>query len=181
MSFYKIKDIPKDERPRERLVQEGSSNLSDKELLAIVLRTGIKSKNAADLALEVLKKYSLEDFKQITINELTSINGIGTTKAIQILASVELGKRIFLKRQKELKRLTNAKVIWEDMRYLFSDLKQECFYCLYFNNTQQLIERKLLFMGTINRSTIHPREIFKEAYRLSASSIICMHNHPSGN
>ena len=82
----------------------------------------------------------------------------------------------------ELKqKLRNAKEIWEDSKYLFNGLKQECFYALYFNNKQELIERKLLFMGTINKSIIHPREIFKEAYRLSASSIVCMHNHPSND
>lgn len=181
MSCYKMKDIPLSERPRERLLEEGSKNLTNKELLAIILRTGTKNKNATDLALEILKKYQLSDLKQITINELLNINGIGQTKATQIIATIELGKRIFLNKPIGLKKLTNAKSIWEDMKYLFSNLEQECFYCLYFNNNQQLIERKLLFMGTINKSTIHPREIFKEAYRLSASSIVCMHNHPSNN
>lgn len=80
-----------------------------------------------------------------------------------------------------LKKLTNPKAIWEDTKYLFNNQKQEQFYCLYFNNQHQLIERKLLFMGTINKSIVHPREVFKEAYKLSASSIICLHNHPSGN
>lgn len=177
---YKIKDLPISERPRERLKEIGVTNLSNKELLSIILKTGTKDKNVGDLALDILKKYSLEDFKSLTISELTKIKGVGEVKAIELLASIELGKRIFLKESKKLKKLDSPKVIWEATRYLFSGLKQECFYALYFNTKQELITKKLLFMGTINQSTIHPREIFKEAYRVSASSIICMHNHPTG-
>ncbi len=78
-------------------------------------------------------------------------------------------------------RYTNPKDIFESVRYLFAGKKQECFYALYFNQKQELLERKLLFMGTVNRSVVHPREVFKEAYLLSASSVICIHNHPSGD
>lgn len=180
MSF-KIKEIPERERPRERLKLVGCSNLTDKELLAIILKTGSKNKNVTDLAIEVLNNYNFNELREITIEELTKIKGIGEVKAIELLATIELGKRIFLKRTKQLKKLSTPKIIWEDSRYLFFNLKQEHFYCLYFNNKQELIERKLLFMGTINQSITHPREIFKEAYKISASSIICMHNHPSGD
>ena len=179
---YKVKDIPKDERPRERFLNVGVNNLSNQELLAIILKTGTKNNNVKEVALDLLNSYSLEDLKNITVNNLTKIKGIGTVKAIELLSSIELGKRIFLNQKKiKLKKLNNAYEIWQDSRYLFSGVKQEYFYCLYFNNKQELIERKLLFMGTINKSITHPREIFKEAYRLSASSIICMHNHPSGD
>ena len=109
------------------------------------------------------------------------IKGIGEVKAIELLASIELGKRILLKDVKKLEILDNPKIIWESSRYLLNDKKQEYFYCLYFDNKQRLIERKLLFMGTINRSITHMREIFKEAYKLSASSIVCIHNHPSND
>lgn len=178
---YRVKDIPVSERPRERLIEVGSSNLSDSELLAIILKTGSKNKSVTDLAIDLLNKFELVDLKDASINNLTSIKGIGEVKAIELLAAIELGRRIFLKKSNKLKKLKNAKAIWEDSKYLFDGVKQEYFYCLYFNNRQELIERKLLFMGTINKSIIHPREIFKEAYRLSASSIICMHNHPSND
>lgn len=178
---YKIKEVPKSERPRERLKEVGSKNLSDSELLSIILKTGTYNKSVSDLSLDILKNYSLTDLKDISINNLTNIKGIGEVKAMELLASIELGRRIFLKSTKKLKKLKNAKEIWEDSKYLFNGVKQECFYCLYFNNRQELIERKLLFMGTINQSITHPREIFKEAYRLSASSIVCMHNHPSND
>lgn len=179
--YYKIKDIPEEERPRERLKMVGASNLTDKELLAIILKTGTKNYNVNDIALEILKKYSLQDLVEITISELMKIKGVGEVKALELVSAIELGKRIYIKQKSNLKKLTNPKDIWEYTKYLFFNQKQELFYCLYFNNQQELIERKLLFMGTINKSIAHPREVFKEAYRLSASSIICLHNHPSGN
>ena len=179
--MYKIKDLPIEERPRERLLNVGVNNLSDKEMLSIILKTGIIGKNVEDLAIELLNNYSLIDLKNITINDLLKIKGIGKTKAIELIASIELGKRIFLKESKKLIKLDNAKSIWEDSKYLFDGLKQEYFYCYYFNNKQELIERKLMFMGTINNAGVHTREIFKEAYLLSAATIVCLHNHPSND
>lgn len=181
MSKYKIKEIPKNERPREKLKELGVSNLTNKELLAIILKTGTKNKNVEDLALEILNKYKLNELKEISINELIKIKGIGEVKAIEIITAIELGKRIFSYPKKELKTFHNPKEIWKYYKYLFIDKKQELFYCLYFDNKQRIIGKKLLFIGTINQSIIHPREIFKEAYKLSASSIICLHNHPSND
>ena len=113
MSF-KIKEIPERERPRERLKLVGCSNLTDKELLAIILKTGSKNKNVTDLAIEVLNNYNFNELREITIEELTKIKGIGEVKAIELLATIELGKRIFLKRTKQLKKLSTPKIIWED-------------------------------------------------------------------
>ncbi len=177
----KIKDIPLTERPRERLKEVGGANLTNKELLSIIIKTGTKNKNVSDLALELLKEYDLLDFKDLSLEDLTKINGIGEIKALEILATIEFGKRIFLKESKKLKKLENPKAIWESSKYLFDNLKQEYFYCYYFNNKQELIERKLIFMGTINQATTHTREIFKEAYKVSATSIVCLHNHPSND
>ena len=179
--MYKIKEIPKKERPRERLKEVGVENLSDKELISIILKTGTKEKNVSDLALELLNKYSLSDLKNITINNLIKIKGIGEVKAIELISSIELGKRIFLKEKTKKKELTSPKEIYEYTKYLFHNKKQEYFYALYFNSKQQLLSTKLLFIGTINQSITHPREVFKEAYLLSASSIICLHNHPSND
>lgn len=178
---YTIKDFPLEERPREKVKQYGINNVTNKELLSIILKTGTKSINVADLALSILKKYKLHELKDVTITELTKIKGIGEVKAIELLAAIELGKRINYKTEEKKKKLNNPEVIFQEMRYLFIDKKQELFYCLYLNEKQELIERKLLFMGTVNKSITHPREVFKEAYRLSASSIICMHNHPSND
>ena len=179
--MYRIKEIPKEERPRERLKEVGVEQLTNVEILSIILKTGTKNKNVKDLAIDILNHYDLNKLKDISINDLMKIKGIGEVKAIELLASIELGKRILLKDVKKLEILDNPKIIWESSRYLLNEKKQEYFYCLYFDNKQRLIERKLLFMGTINRSITHMREIFKEAYKLSASSIVCIHNHPSND
>lgn len=179
----KLKEIPKNERPRERLINDGADKLSNEELIAIILKNGTKNKSVKELSLEILREYkNINNLKNISIEKLQSIKGIGMVKAIELVAVIELGKRIFLSNNiSNNKRLLSSKEIWEDTKYLFNGKKQEYFYCLYFNNKQELIERKLLFMGTINRSVVHPREVFKEAYLHSASNIICMHNHPSGD
>lgn len=178
-----FKEVPQEERPREKLLKYGRENLSDSELLAIILKTGTKDCNVNELAIKTLKELNgIENLKYISFNALTSIKGIGKTKAIELLTLSELSKRINKKEDKKNKiRYTNSKLIYENNKYLFEDKMQEYFYCLYLNTKKELIERKLLFMGTLNRSVVHPREIFKEAYRLSASSIICIHNHPSGD
>lgn len=178
---YKIKDFPKSERPREKVKEYGISNVTDKDLLSIILKTGTKNQNVSDLALTILTEYPITTFKDLNISMLKKIKGIGEVKAIELLAAIELGKRLNYKQNISRKKLNNPKAIWEDTRYLFIDKKQELFYCLYFNEKQELIERKLLFMGTINKSITHPREVFKEAYKLSASGIVCMHNHPSND
>ena len=181
MSNYRIKDIPINERPRERLKEVGPNNLTNIELLSIILKSGTKNINVRDLSIEILKRYNLLDLKDISINDLINIKGIGETKAIELIASIELGKRIFLKETKKLIKLDDPIKIWESSRYIFNGKKQELFYCYYFNTKQELIEKKLLFIGTINSSVTHIREVFKEAYKVSASYIVCLHNHPSND
>lgn len=179
----KLKEIPNSERPREKLLKYGKENLTDSELLAIILKTGPKGENVCDLSIKLLKEIKkLENLKNMNMETLTNIKGIGTTKAIELLAITELSKRIYYQKDENPKeKYTKPELIYKNNKYLFDNLKQEHFYCLYLNSNKQLIERKLLFMGTINQSLVHPREIFKEAYNLSASSIICMHNHPNGS
>ena len=178
---YKIKELPITERPRERLKLVGRENLSDKELLAIIIKTGTKERNVTDLALEILTKHPIESLKNISLNKLMQIKGIGEVKAIEILACIELGKRIYIKQNKELNRLQNAKEIYLATRHLFINKEQEYLYALYFNTKRKLLETKLLFIGTVNESIVHPREVFKEAYNLSATYIVCIHNHPSND
>ena len=179
----KIKDIPLSERPRERLIEYGSSNLSNEELLAIILKHGTKNKSAKELGSDLLHSVTnISDFQSLTLEKLINIRGIGQAQALTLLSCIELGKRIFLKKNYDKKYvLNNASKIYEYMKYLLDNKKQEYFYCLYVNSRKELIERKLLFMGTVNYSSVHPREIFKHAYLNSASGIICVHNHPSGD
>ena len=179
----KIKEMKQSERPRERLIEYGSNNLSNEEILSIILKQGYKNKSVKEVSLDLLNSInSINDLKNITLEKLTSIKGIGQAGALSLLASIELGKRVFFK-ENEKKRiiLNNPKAIYDYMKYLLVDKKQEYFYCLYLNSKKELIERKLLFMGTVDRSNTHPREIFKNAYLCSASGIVCVHNHPTGD
>ncbi len=177
-----IRDIPYDERPRERAINNGVANLSNSELLAILLRCGTKDKSVKDLSLEILNKIGdISNFQDLTLNKLLEIKGIGKTKAIELLSVIELGKRIYFNQKRTTLKISSSKDVFQNYRSLFLNSKQEMFYCLYLDNKNVVIERKLLFMGTINHSVVHPREIFKNAYLTSASGIICLHNHPSGD
>ena len=178
-----IKEIPLEERPRERLLKYGASNLSNEELLSIVLRCGTKNVSVKELSSNILKEYkTLSNIKNATINKLSLINGMGLSKSMVIVAMLELSKRIYVDDDSNLKIcFNNPKKIYEYTKYMFRDKEQELFYCLYFNNKQHLVGKELLFIGTVNKSLTHPREIFKYAYLYSASSIVCLHNHPSGD
>lgn len=178
-----IKEIPESERPRERLMKYGVSSLSNEELLAILLKTGSKGISAKDLAINILKKVgSISKLKDINIHTFDDIKGLGIVKKIELVVLVELGKRIYLENNSVRKiQYTNPEIIFNDNKYLFQGLKQEYFYVFYLDSKKNLIERKLLFMGTVDRSLVHPREVFKNAYLCSASGIVCMHNHPSGD
>ena len=177
----KIKDMEINKRPREKFINNGASSLSDIELLAIIIKSGIKDKSVFDLSKEVLGRINnLNNLVDININTLNNIKGLGNVKKIELLASLELAKRIYLNHKRITKYLTSDD-IYIDNKDLFYNKKQEYFYCVYLDNKNNIIDKKLLFIGTINRSIVHPREIFREAYLLSASKFICLHNHPSGD
>lgn len=179
----KVKDLPLSERPRERLQEVGVENLTNEELISIILKSGNRKKSVKELSLEIIKEANgIENLKTITKERLQNIDGIGPAQSFTILSTIELGKRIFINSNSNSKVILNSsQKIYEYMKYQLWDKKQEFFYCLYLNQKKELIERKLLFMGTINRSIVHPREIFKHAYLCSASGIVCIHNHPSGD
>jgi len=177
-----IKDMPISERPRERAFKYGVENLSDSEILSIILRTGTFNKDVKSLALDLLNLVGeVSKFRYLTLNKLLEVKGIGSVKAIEILSVIEFSKRIYLEKEISNIKISSVNDVFLNYKNLFLDVKQELFYCLYLNNKNYVIERKLLFMGTINRSVVHPREIFKNAYLTSASGIICIHNHPSGD
>lgn len=176
-----IKDINKEERPRERLIKFGVDNLSNEELLSIILKTGTKNYSVKTLANLVLKEIdSINSLKDITINKLISIKGIGKVKAIEILASLELGKRVYYLKDKKDIVLNNSTKVFEYFKDILMYEKQENFIAVYLDSKSRLISYKLLFKGTLNASFVHPREIFKYAFLESAYSIIIIHNHPSG-
>ncbi len=183
MNNMLIKKTPLDERPRERLVKYGKENVSTEDLIAIILKTGMKDYSSRFLASRILELVdSVHDLKNITLFKLMNIKGIGAVKAIDFLAALELGRRVY-ETTPNIKsvKLNSAEIIYEYFKNRFEDEMQECFYALYLDQQKKLINKKLLFKGTLNKSVVHPREIFKEAYLNSAAYIICIHNHPSGN
>lgn len=179
----KIKDIPIEERPRERLIKYGVENLSNEELLSILIGNGTKGKSAKDLSLMILNKIKeIDNNDLLNYHFLSTIKGLGTAKTCTILAAVEFGKRMNMKCSSlNSVVINNADIVFNYFKDLFLNKKQEYFYCLYLDSKKTIIKNKLLFIGTLNKSLVHPREVFKEAYLLSASSIICVHNHPSGS
>ncbi|MBQ9318873.1 MAG: DNA repair protein RadC [Bacilli bacterium] len=179
----RMKDIEKSNRPRERLISNGVESLSNEEILAIILKTGNKNNSAKELANILIKEFDgIKNFNMINYEKLKQINGIGPAKACELLASIELGKRISREKNKIVNmKINKTSLVFEYFKNILNDKQQEHFYCLYLDNSKRVIKDKLLFIGTINYSVVHPREIFKEAYMLSASSIICVHNHPTGN
>ena len=178
----KIKNIPISERPRERFKKYGKENLQTSELISIILSTGTKDKSVIELSNNVLNTINeISDLKNITLNKLKNIDGIGEIKAIKLLSALELGKRVYYEKNINKIKLNTSLKVFEYMKNSFDNNTQEYFYALYLDSKKNLIDKKLLFKGTLNKSIVHPREIFKYAYLLSASSIICVHNHPSGD
>ena len=176
-----IKDIPVNERPRERALLQGVSSLSNEELLSIILKNGTREYSVKTLSSSVLSLVgSIIGLKDITLNTLTKIPGIGKVKAIELLSALELGKRVYYRVDKEKIKLNNTRLVYEYFKDLVIDEKQECFYAIYLDTKSYLISFRMLFKGTINTSCVHPREIFKYAFLESAYSIIVFHNHPSG-
>ena len=179
----KIKDLPVDDRPIERMISNGAKALTNEELLAIIIKTGTKNSSSKELAGTILSKIKdIKDVSNLRINNLITIKGIGINKASTILASIELGSRL----NNNIKTINNttfnnANTIYNYYKNILKNEKQEYFYVIYLNKKLKIIDNKMLFKGTVDYSLVHPREIFKEAYLLSANYIICIHNHPTGN
>ncbi len=177
-----IKDIPQSDRPRERLIKYGPEVLSNSELLAIIIRTGTKNINALSLAQKILNLGDgLRFLQDSSIQELSSITGIGNSKAAIIKASVELGKRVRGFKGQENIKITSPKdvanMLLDDMKYL----KKEHFKVVFLNVKNIVIDVSDLSIGSLNSSIVHPREVFYDAIKKTAYSIIVCHNHPSGD
>ena len=178
----KLKELPKNELPRERLIQYGAPNLTNEELLSIIFRTGVKDLSVKDVSLNVLSSVSsIQDLAHISITELSQIKGVGLVKAITLLASLELGKRVYSKGIETNTLLNNTMIVHETFKSLFKSLLQEKFVAIYLNTKKELIGYDILFIGTIDSTTFHPREVLRGAIKRSASAIIVIHNHPSGS
>lgn len=178
----KVKEMPPSFQPRERMLKFGVENLSDIDLLSIILRTGTRENNVKEVASEILASIgSINNFSDVGIRELSKIKGVGTVKAITILAAIELGMRATNKEIEINMLLNNSLTIHESFKSLFVNSHQEKVLAIFLDSKKRLISYKFVFIGTLDRSLIHPREIFNEAIKMHASTIILMHNHPSND
>ncbi|MCC7212417.1 MAG: DNA repair protein RadC [Candidatus Brocadia sp.] len=176
----KIKDLPKHKRPREKLSEKGADNLSDAELLAILIRTGRAGKSALDIAREALKKYPLSKLSATTHEELASIKGLEHTKVITLKAALELGRRAAGSFNDSLPVLDSVKETVAQLADLRGKQKEH-FLALYLNARRQLVHKETISIGSLTEALVHPREVFEPAIRHLASSVILAHNHPSKN
>lgn len=178
-----LNELPDFIKPRERLKQQGVSSLSNEELIAILLRTGTKKISVKDLSLKVLKKIeNISDLENMSLKQFLNIPGIGEAKAMSIIAALELGKRVYLFNQNDQRlKIKNGDIVYNLFKYLDKLEKQENLIVLLLDNKNYLIHNTTVFKGTLNSSIAHPREIFNLAIKHSASSIIIVHNHPSGD
>lgn len=178
----KVKEMPPSFQPRERMLKFGVENLSDVDLLSIILRTGTKDANVKEVSSSILASVgSITNMADVGIRELSKIKGVGNIKAITILAAIELGKRVVNKEIEINMLLNNSNIIHETFKSLFLNSQQEKVLAIYLDTKKRLISYKFIFIGTIDRSIIHPREIFNEALKVHASSLILIHNHPSND
>ena len=162
------------DRPREKLVEKGVQALSSHELLMVILGKGMKGRDVAAQALDVLKVIEIEK-ENLSIEKLEQIPGIGIAKAGQILASFELAKRYLIKQDKKIRNTEDILALVQDIR----DKKQEHFITITLTGASVIIEKRIVFKGTVNFSVVHPREIFADALTDRAAGIIFVHNHPA--
>ncbi|VGQ25336.1 RadC family protein [Streptococcus pyogenes] len=180
--MYSIKCDDNKAMPRERLMRLGAESLSNQELLAILLRTGNKEKHVLELSFYLLSHLdSLADFKKMSLQELQHLAGIGKVKAIEIKAMIELVSRILATDKTLTDSVLTSVQVAEKMMAALGDKKQEHLVVLYLDNQNRIIEEKTIFIGTVRRSLAEPREILYYACKNMATSLIVIHNHPSGN
>lgn len=178
---YTIKDLPPELRPRERLIEAGPAALSDGELLGLLFGIGNREKTAVELANEVIGQAGgLHGLYDVSVHELTQVNGIGEAKACIILAAVELGRRIGQVRNPGRPVISSPADVDRLLRGRIANLDRENFVAVLLNTKNEVIGTPLISVGTLSSALVHPREVFKPAIRASAASVILAHNHPSG-
>jgi len=181
-STFTVRDLPRQERPRERLQKFGPEALSGQELLALVISRGIPKKSVMNIAQELLTKFgSIKAISQATIEELSQIKGIGLAKAAQIKACFELGRREDLEPEMINFDIKNPEAVVKAIRASIKDKAKEHFKLILLNPRNKIIGISTISIGTLNTSLVHPREVFKDAITHSAASVVLAHNHPSGD
>ena len=176
----KLKELPSTELPRERLINVGENNLTNEELISIIIRTGTKDMNVKEVSTNILKNIdSINDLNNISLKELSKIKGVGIVKAVTLKASIELGKRVSNIEIKNNMKLNNSDIVHNTFKSLFVGLRQEKLLAIYLDNKKKLIEYKFISIGTKDQTLFHPRDIIYNAIKCNASGIIIIHNHPS--
>jgi DNA repair protein RadC len=181
-SSFTVRDLPRQERPRERLQKFGPEALSAQELLALVIGRGIPKKSVMSIAQELLVRFgNVRAISQATIEELSQIRGIGLAKAAQIKACFELGKREELEPELKNFNIKDPESVVRAIRASIKDKAKEHFKLILLNPRNKIIGISTISIGTLNASLVHPREVFKDAIMHSAASVVLAHNHPSGD
>ena len=179
-----IKHWPEDERPRERLIKYGSSNMSEAHLLGILIGSGDRraKKNAVDLGRDLLKKFgNLENIDQASITEICQVKGIGSAKAAQIKAALEVGKRMSAKTSVKKIKMKSSRIFFDHFSPFLKNLKKEIVKIVLLDPKLQFIKEITISEGSLNASIVHPREVMIPAIKESAASFALIHNHPSGD
>lgn len=176
----RIKDLPKAERPREKLEKKGAQVLRKKELLAIILRTGIKGKNVLQVAQDILLRYGDKKLIDASYKELRNMRGVGPSKAAQIIAAIELGKQLYKEKVEKEIFINSPEDVLKEVNHI-KENKKENFVVLYLDARNKLIYKETVSIGTLNANLVHPREVFEPAVRNLAAQIVLAHNHPSGD
>ena len=179
MEKQTIKQLAKVDRPREKLIAKGASNLKDAELLAILLNTGIEGESVLAVAERILKQYPKREILNLNFKQLSNIKGIGPAKACLLLACAEFTKRALEVKEEIAPIIKTVDDVVAQSIYM-KDKQREHFMVLYLNARNELIFKKPMFVGTLNANIVHPREIFGEAIKRNAAFVIFCHNHPSG-
>ena len=170
-----ITELYKQDRPREKLLAKGPSALKSYELLAILLGSGTQGKDVIKLSKEIIKILD-DDFETLSLNQLLEIHGLGQAKAMQILSAIELSRRYLIKQNI---KITSADDVYRELQE-YSRKKQEYFLCITLDGASHIIQKRIISIGTLNQSLVHPREVFADAIADRAAGIIIAHNHPSG-
>lgn len=176
-----LKYLPIGERPREKLIKHGPKILTNSELLAIILRTGNKKENVLELSNKFFRKYNIKSLALLKHSTLKKELGIGDAKACQIISCFELGKRFSAFNENKKTKIKNAKDIADLFIPEMSTLTKEHFKGIYLDSRKKILKQETIFIGSLNESIVHPREVFKIALDENAAAIILLHNHPSGD
>ncbi|AYK14068.1 MAG: RadC family protein [Methanosarcina flavescens] len=181
ISKIRIRDIPEEERPRERLIRNGPESLSNAELLGVILRTGSREENAVSLANQILSKYNIKQLSLTNVSRLTQVHGVGKAKAAQIAAVFELALRLETFVEEPKRKICSPKDVYALMYPKMREQKKEKFITLCLDTKNQVLKEEVVSIGSLNASIVHPREVFKSALMESSASVIMVHNHPSGD